>query len=147
MESPASSHLLRSAVSMSITIMVLSPFVHIIDFLSFQLDPGAQASTVKLCICFYQLPKEGSMMIIKIIINLITYFSPSSIIYQLFNTNYNMDAFKFCIWILVIHSFLLFSDTLFYFLNFLHLFTKPKIFCIYHITYYHEIYHVISNFV
>ena len=69
-----SSHYLRSAVSVGIPIMVLTPFfAHFIVPPSLQLVLVvlAQYLSVELCICFHQFLDEGSMMKIKIVINLI----------------------------------------------------------------------------
>ena len=52
----------------------LNPFDHIIAPSSLQLDSrsSVQCLAVDLCICIHQLLDEGSMMTVKIVINLLT---------------------------------------------------------------------------
>ena len=53
---------------------VFDPFAHIIALPSLRMDFGssAQCLAVDPCICFHRLQVKGSMMTIKVVINLIT---------------------------------------------------------------------------
>ena len=69
-----SSHNLELVVFVGFPVMIMTLLAHIIPLPSLQMDSQsvARCLTVDLCICFYQLLDEGSMMTVMVVTNLNT---------------------------------------------------------------------------